>query len=229
MSVAWPCASIGLPSEPPRTRARPQNALHVASHALPYLSPPPSSPSHRRTRPSSTVAMFARSAARSLLSQSRQFSSSAARQSKVAVLGAGGGIGQPLSLLLKLNPLVTSLSIYDVRGAPGVAADVSHVDTHSEVSSSALLATCKLMPTFPQVKGYPADQLDQALEGTDVVVIPAGVPRKVCTFLISLRVCSCTDCVLPTPSLVYVLLLGAPFSFRAGHRPVLTPSPSDDP
>ncbi|KAI0717548.1 malate dehydrogenase [Cerioporus squamosus] len=104
--------------------------------------------------------MFARTAARSLAAPARQFSSSAARQSKVTVLGAGGGIGQPLSLLLKLNPHVTELSLYDIRGAPGVAADVSHVDTKSEVH------------------GYPADKLDQALEGTDVVVIPAGVPRK---------------------------------------------------
>ncbi|EJF63144.1 malate dehydrogenase [Dichomitus squalens] len=104
--------------------------------------------------------MFFRAATRSLSAQSRQFSSSAARQSKVAVLGAGGGIGQPLSLLLKLNPLVTELSLYDIRGAPGVAADVSHIDSKSEVH------------------GYPADKLDQALEGTDVVVIPAGVPRK---------------------------------------------------
>lgn len=77
--------------------------------------------------------MLARSAARALTSQSRLFSTSAARQTKVAVLGAGGGIGQPLSLLLKSDPLVTSLSLYDIRGAPGVAADVSHVDTASEV------------------------------------------------------------------------------------------------
>lgn len=104
--------------------------------------------------------MFARSAARTLTSQARAFSSSAARQTKVAVLGAGGGIGQPLSLLLKIDPLVSSLSLYDIRGAPGVAADVSHIDSAGEV------------------KGYAADQLDQALEGVKVVVIPAGVPRK---------------------------------------------------
>lgn len=77
--------------------------------------------------------MLSRTAARALSSQSRLFSSSAARLTKVAVLGAGGGIGQPLSLLLKSDPLVTSLSLYDIRGAPGVAADVSHVDTGSEV------------------------------------------------------------------------------------------------
>ena len=39
--------------------------------------------------------------------------------SKVTVLGAGGGIGQPLSLLMKLNPRVTELALYDIRGAPG--------------------------------------------------------------------------------------------------------------
>ncbi|KAG7085778.1 hypothetical protein E1B28_003319 [Marasmius oreades] len=105
--------------------------------------------------------MFARTAAKTLTpSAARLFSSSSARQTKVAVLGAGGGIGQPLSLLLKNDPLVTSLSLYDIRGAPGVAADVSHVDSASEVN------------------GYAADQLDQALEGVEVVVIPAGVPRK---------------------------------------------------
>ncbi|KAG6849434.1 hypothetical protein H0H93_008510 [Arthromyces matolae] len=105
--------------------------------------------------------MFARSAVRVVAQPaSRFFSSTASRNFKVAVLGAGGGIGQPLSLLLKSDPLVTSLSLYDIRGAPGVAADVSHVDTTSEVN------------------GYAADQLDQALEGVEVVVIPAGVPRK---------------------------------------------------
>ena len=56
--------------------------------------------------------------------------------SKVAVLGAGGGIGQPLSLLLKLNPRVTELSLFDIRGAPGVAADVGHVNTKSTVRST---------------------------------------------------------------------------------------------
>ncbi|KAF1896661.1 hypothetical protein Lal_00034360 [Lupinus albus] len=80
---------------------------------------------------------------------------------KVAILGAAGGIGQPLSLLMKLNPLVSSLSLYDIGGTPGVAADVSHINTRSEVV------------------GYQGeDQLGKALEGADVVVIPAGVPRK---------------------------------------------------
>lgn len=90
----------------------------------------------------------------------RSFSSSASNAYKVAVLGAGGGIGQPLSLLLKLNHKVTDLALYDIKGAPGVAADVSHVPTNSTV------------------KGYNPDQIKEALTGADVIVIPAGVPRK---------------------------------------------------
>jgi malate dehydrogenase len=77
--------------------------------------------------------MYARSVTRLLSNQTRAFSTSSPRQTKVAVLGAGGGIGQPLSLLLKTDPLVSSLSLYDIRGAPGVAADVSHIDTGSLV------------------------------------------------------------------------------------------------
>ncbi|PCH41673.1 malate dehydrogenase [Wolfiporia cocos MD-104 SS10] len=103
--------------------------------------------------------MFARNAVRTL-TQTRQFSSSSARGINVTVLGAGGGIGQPLSLLLKLDPHVKNLNLYDIRGAPGVAADVSHIDAASEV------------------KGFAADKLDEALDGAEVIVVPAGVPRK---------------------------------------------------
>jgi len=81
---------------------------------------------------------------------------------KCAVLGAAGGIGQPLALLLKLNEKVTSLSCYDVAPfTPGVGVDLSHINTGS---------SCK---------GYVGDNnLKEALDGCDVVVIPAGVPRK---------------------------------------------------
>ncbi|KAF2752899.1 malate dehydrogenase [Pseudovirgaria hyperparasitica] len=94
--------------------------------------------------------------------QRRAFSASARQASKVTVLGAAGGIGQPLSLLLKLNPRVSKLALYDIRLAPGVAADIGHINTKSEV------------------KGYDATQsaLHEALEGAEIVVIPAGVPRK---------------------------------------------------
>lgn len=33
---------------------------------------------------------------------------------KATVIGAAGGIGQPLSLLLKQNTLITDLALYDV-------------------------------------------------------------------------------------------------------------------
>ncbi|XP_024531508.1 malate dehydrogenase, glyoxysomal [Selaginella moellendorffii] len=80
---------------------------------------------------------------------------------RVAILGAAGGIGQPLSLLLKMNPLVSTLNLYDVVNTPGVTADVSHID------ASAV------------VRGFLGkDQLDSALEGVDLVIIPAGIPRK---------------------------------------------------
>ena len=50
---------------------------------------------------------------------------------KVAVLGAAGGIGQALALLLKLQlPAGTDLSLYDIAPVtPGVAVDVSHIPT----------------------------------------------------------------------------------------------------
>ncbi|AAS52172.2 ADR252Wp [Eremothecium gossypii ATCC 10895] len=80
---------------------------------------------------------------------------------RVTVLGAAGGIGQPLSLLLKTCSLVSELNLYDLRNAPGVAADVSHVNTDCRVAG---------------FEG-PAE-LGRALRGADLVVIPAGVPRK---------------------------------------------------
>uniref|UniRef100_A0A8C0G3A5 Malate dehydrogenase n=3 Tax=Chelonoidis abingdonii TaxID=106734 RepID=A0A8C0G3A5_CHEAB len=86
---------------------------------------------------------------------------SAPANAKVAVLGASGGIGQPLSLLLKNSPLVSNLSLYDIAHTPGVAADLSHIETRANV------------------KGFiGSEQLPDCLKGCEVVVIPAGVPRK---------------------------------------------------
>lgn len=81
---------------------------------------------------------------------------------KVAVLGAAGGIGQPLSLILKTQlPAGSSLALFDVAPfTPGVAKDLSHI------------------PTDVCVEGFTGDDLTKALEGADVVVIPAGVARK---------------------------------------------------
>lgn len=60
---------------------------------------------------------------------------------RVAVLGAAGGIGQPLSLLLKMNKCVSELALYDVAPlAKGVAADLSHCNTPVQVGAPAAQA-----------------------------------------------------------------------------------------
>ncbi|KAH6764333.1 Lactate/malate dehydrogenase family protein [Perilla frutescens var. frutescens] len=111
-----------------------------------------------------------RSTTASYYCSSRRFSSEAAPERKVVVLGAAGGIGQPLSLLMKLNPLVSRLALYDIAGSPGVAL-TSATSTPNLSISLAMIVIC--------VKGYTGeDQQGQALEGSDVVIIPAGVPRK---------------------------------------------------
>ncbi|WP_133407882.1 malate dehydrogenase [Parashewanella tropica] len=81
---------------------------------------------------------------------------------KVAVLGAAGGIGQALALLLKTQlPSGSKLSLYDIAPVtPGVAVDLSHI------------------PTDVEVKGFAGEDPTPALEGADVVLISAGVARK---------------------------------------------------
>lgn len=98
-----------------------------------------SPPSHTSTHTHISAKMIGQSAVRTALRQaqapaSRLFSTSASSYRNVAVLGASGGIGQPLSLLLKNDPLVTQLRLFDVRLAPGVAADIGHVNTPAVVS-----------------------------------------------------------------------------------------------
>jgi len=107
------------------------------------------------------MSVLARSSVKIGSAVSRAFHSSAAPAYKVAVVGAAGGIGAPLSLLLKQNPLVTHLSLYDLAPVtPGVGADLSHMDTPAKVSA------------------YTGEDLGAALKDADVIVVPAGVPRK---------------------------------------------------
>lgn len=84
------------------------------------------------------------------------------RLRKVAVLGAAGGIGQPLSLLLKSDGAarISDLALYDIANM-GMAVDLAHI------------------PTAARVKGFSGEaELPGALDKADVVIIPAGVPRK---------------------------------------------------
>ncbi|KAG6424376.1 hypothetical protein SASPL_114794 [Salvia splendens] len=88
------------------------------------------------------------------------FASPPGQQWKVAILGAAGGIGQTPSLLMKLNPMVSHLSHYDIAGTPGVAADVSYVNTRSEDGIRSLI-----FPLYARLKmskrGRPRSQASQ--------------------------------------------------------------------
>lgn len=81
---------------------------------------------------------------------------------KVAVLGAAGGIGQALALLLKTQlPAGSELTLYDIAPVtPGVAVDLSHI------------------PTAVKITGFSGEDATPALQGADVVLISAGVARK---------------------------------------------------
>ncbi|RLV85645.1 Malate dehydrogenase cytoplasmic [Meyerozyma sp. JA9] len=85
---------------------------------------------------------------------------------KVTVCGAAGGIGQPLSLLLKLNPKIDELALFDVVNVPGVGTDLSHICSNSTTTSH--------LPSAKEDKTALAD----SLKNSDLVIIPAGVPRK---------------------------------------------------
>ena len=62
---------------------------------------------------------------------------------------------------MKLNEKVTALSLYDIVNTPGVASDLSHISTQAKTTGH---------------KG--PEGLATALKGSDIVLIPAGVPRK---------------------------------------------------
>ena len=81
---------------------------------------------------------------------------------KVVVLGAAGGIGQALGLLLKTDlPAGTELALYDIAPVtPGVAADLSHI------------------PTPVKVEGFSGVDPSPALVNADIVLISAGMARK---------------------------------------------------
>ena len=61
-------------------------------------------------------------------------------------------------MLLKLNPGITKLALYDIVHTPGVAADLSHVESVADVS------------------GFVGkDQLEASLQGSEIVGTNANV------------------------------------------------------
>lgn len=98
---------------------------------------------------------------------------------------------QPLSLLLKLCPLVDELALYDVVNTPGVAADISHISSKAVRFTGPMPPPPKRLGTLTflrvqKVTGYvpPKDaprgdmsQAKVAFKDADIIVIPAGIPR----------------------------------------------------
>jgi len=91
---------------------------------------------------------------------------------KVCVVGGAGGIGQPLSLLMSMDSRVKELAIIDLNvsmvPAEGVAADLSHLEGKCKVSSVSLVVN----------EDKAIEKAGDILKGCDLVLVPAGVPRK---------------------------------------------------
>lgn len=90
---------------------------------------------------------------------------------KVCICGGAGGIGQPLSLLMGMDPNVGELCIFDLNVAmvhpAGVAADLGHLERKCTVSGHVM-----------EVGKNPIDHLEECLTGCHLVLVPAGLPRK---------------------------------------------------
>jgi hypothetical protein len=61
-----------------------------------------------------------------------------AAAAKVALVGAAGLVGQPLSLLLKMHPLISELALFDIANVAGVGKDLSHCNTPIKVRAWGL-------------------------------------------------------------------------------------------
>jgi malate dehydrogenase len=90
---------------------------------------------------------------------------------KVVVVGGAGGIGQPLALLTAMDPNVGELCIIDLEIAmvppAGVCADLSHLNHKCKVKSYMLTLQDK-----------PIEKLAECYTGANLVIVPAGLPRK---------------------------------------------------
>ena len=48
-------------------------------------------------------------------------------------------MGQPFSLLLKQNTIISELALYDRESTYGILADLSHIDTAAKVTGELIL------------------------------------------------------------------------------------------
>ncbi|KAH8404114.1 hypothetical protein KR215_009841, partial [Drosophila sulfurigaster] len=79
---------------------------------------------------------------------------------KVTLVGAAGGVGQPLALMLKMNQRIKTLALHDKVSIKGMAVDLSHICT----------------PT--NVEAYEEKDLGKALKNASIVVVAAGQPQR---------------------------------------------------
>merc|ERR1712110_4361 len=74
-------------------------------------------------------------------------------------------------MLMAANPHVSELSVFDLSiamvPAGGVAADLSHLEKKSKVKGYAMDKDAKAI-----------DELEECLKGCNLVLVPAGMPRK---------------------------------------------------
>jgi len=93
------------------------------------------------------------------------------KELKVCVCGGAGGIGQPLCMQMALDPNCSELSVYDLDIAmvptAGVAADLSHIESK-----------CKVVGYCASKDDKPIDKMEACLTGCNLVLVPAGLPRK---------------------------------------------------
>lgn len=76
------------------------------------------------------------------------------RGMKICVLGAMGGLGQPLSLLLKQSPYFSELALFDLKSSRGLALELNQIDTECRVTGH--------------------DDVKNALKGAKIVITAAG-------------------------------------------------------
>lgn len=82
---------------------------------------------------------------------------------RIAILGAAGSIGQALSLLLKINlPKNSEIFLYDISPITyGISIDLNHI------------------PNSTTVIGFSGNDINHALQKIDIVLIAAGMARKI--------------------------------------------------
>ncbi|CAG5056056.1 unnamed protein product [Parnassius apollo] len=81
---------------------------------------------------------------------------------QVAIVGSGSEVGQTTALLLRTNPHITKLILYDyLEHIPGIVLDLSHIPSNSTI------------------KGYTGKEtLEEALQGSSLVIAAGDVSQN---------------------------------------------------